>query len=71
MKYLNIFGNLINIEHKLKLVNYFLKSNKLNQFFLFCKKLASYAERHIDDAEAPLFLRLINLLMNDANYLIR
>ncbi|CAF2873145.1 unnamed protein product [Rotaria sp. Silwood2] len=34
------------------------------------KKLASYAERHIDDAEAPLFLRFINLLMNDANFLL-
>jgi ubiquitin conjugation factor E4 A len=34
------------------------------------KKLASYAEEHIDDAEAPLFLRFINLLMNDANYLL-
>ncbi|CAF1289756.1 unnamed protein product [Rotaria sordida] len=34
------------------------------------KKLASYAEEHIDDAEAPLFLRFINLLMNDANFLL-
>ncbi|CAF0830173.1 unnamed protein product [Rotaria sordida] len=34
------------------------------------KKLASYAKRHIDDAEAPLFLRFINLLMNDANFLL-
>jgi hypothetical protein len=24
----------------------------------------------MDDAEAPLFLRFINLLMNDANYLL-
>ncbi|CAF0773012.1 unnamed protein product [Adineta steineri] len=34
------------------------------------KKLATYAEEHIDDAEAPLFLRFINLLMNDANFLL-
>ncbi|CAF3853159.1 unnamed protein product [Rotaria sp. Silwood1] len=34
------------------------------------KKLASYAEEHIEDAEAPLFLRFINFLMNDANYLL-
>ncbi|CAF0975154.1 unnamed protein product [Didymodactylos carnosus] len=34
------------------------------------KKLAIYAEEHIEDAEAPLFLRFINLLMNDANYLL-
>ncbi|CAF0807326.1 unnamed protein product [Adineta ricciae] len=34
------------------------------------KKLAEYAEEHIDDAEAPLFLRFISLLMNDANYLL-
>ncbi|UJR09047.1 hypothetical protein I4U23_013295 [Adineta vaga] len=34
------------------------------------KKLAEYAEEHMEDAEAPLFLRFINLLMNDANYLL-
>ncbi|UJR37169.1 hypothetical protein I4U23_029878 [Adineta vaga] len=34
------------------------------------QKLASSAERHIEDAEAPLFLRFINLLMNDANFLL-
>jgi len=34
------------------------------------KILAEFAEEHIDDAEAPLFLRFINLLMNDANYLL-
>lgn len=32
--------------------------------------MALYAEEHIDDAEAPLFLRFINLLMNDANFLL-
>ena len=37
---------------------------------LFLQKLATYAEEHIDDAEAPLFLRFISLLMNDANYLL-
>ncbi|CAF4240309.1 unnamed protein product, partial [Rotaria magnacalcarata] len=34
------------------------------------KKLTAYAEEHIDDAEAPLVLRFINLLMNDANFLL-
>ncbi|CAF0925407.1 unnamed protein product [Adineta ricciae] len=34
------------------------------------QKLAAYAERHIDEAEAPLFLRFINLLINDANFLL-
>lgn len=34
------------------------------------KKLASDAERDIDAASAPLFLRFINLLINDANHLL-
>ena len=33
-------------------------------------KLAVYAEDHIEDEEAPLFLRFINLLINDANWLL-
>ena len=32
--------------------------------------LAAYAEDHIDDTEAPLFLRFINLLINDAIFLL-
>jgi len=32
--------------------------------------LAAYAEQHIDDTEAPLFLRFINLLINDAIFLL-
>jgi hypothetical protein len=32
--------------------------------------MASDAEEHIEDAEAPLFLRFINLLINDAIYLL-
>jgi len=32
--------------------------------------LAAYAEEHIDDTEAPLFLRFINLLINDAIFLL-
>jgi len=32
--------------------------------------LASYAEQHINDTEAPLFLRFINLLINDAIFLL-
>ncbi|CAF4018984.1 unnamed protein product [Rotaria magnacalcarata] len=43
---------------------------KFDKHRLQMKKLATYAERHIEDAEAPLFLRFINLLMNDANFLL-
>jgi len=32
--------------------------------------LAAYAEQHINDTEAPLFLRFINLLINDAIFLL-
>jgi hypothetical protein len=32
--------------------------------------MASSAEEHIEDTEAPLFLRFINLLINDAIYLL-
>ena len=32
--------------------------------------LAAYAEEHINDTEAPLFLRFINLLINDAIFLL-
>lgn len=32
--------------------------------------LAVYAEEHIDDTKAPLFLRFINLLINDAIFLL-
>ena len=32
--------------------------------------LAAYAEQHIDDTEAPVFLRFINLLINDAIFLL-
>lgn len=34
------------------------------------KHLAEYAEEHLEDSEAPLFLRFINLLINDAIYLL-
>ena len=34
------------------------------------KELADEAEANIDAADAPLFLRFVNLLMNDANYLL-
>ena len=33
-------------------------------------ELAKYAEEHIDDEDAPLFLRFINLLINDAIFLL-
>ena len=32
--------------------------------------LATYAEEHIEDEDAPVFLRFINLLINDAIYLL-
>jgi len=32
--------------------------------------LAAYAEQHINNTEAPLFLRFINLLINDAIFLL-
>lgn len=38
--------------------------------FLLFQRLARYAEEHVDDMEAPLFLRFINLLINDAIYLL-
>jgi ubiquitin conjugation factor E4 A len=34
------------------------------------KSMAEDAEQHIEDTEAPLFLRFINLLINDAIYLL-
>ncbi|CAF1260110.1 unnamed protein product [Adineta steineri] len=43
---------------------------KFDKHRIQIQKLASYAEQHIEDAEAPLFLRFINLLMNDANFLL-
>lgn len=38
--------------------------------FLVAQHLAEYAEEHVEDMEAPLFLRFINLLINDAIYLL-
>ena len=38
--------------------------------FVFSQHLAEYAEEHLEDSEAPLFLRFINLLINDAIYLL-
>lgn len=34
------------------------------------KELAAYAEEHIEDTDPPLFLRFINLLINDAIFLL-
>ena len=34
------------------------------------QELAEYAEAHIEEADAPLFLRFINLLVNDATFLL-
>ena len=38
--------------------------------FRYFQNLAKYAEEHVEDTEAPLFLRFINLLINDAIYLL-
>ena len=38
--------------------------------YLTLQKLAVYSEQHIEDADAPLFLRFINLLINDAIFLL-
>ena len=32
--------------------------------------LAKYAEAHIEDEDAPIFLRFVNLLINDAIFLL-
>ncbi len=32
--------------------------------------MSEYAEVHIEDTDAPLFLRFINLLINDAIFLL-
>ncbi|CAF3669246.1 unnamed protein product [Rotaria socialis] len=50
-----------------EILDYFWKFDKHREQV---KKLTAYAEEHIDDAEAPLVLRFINLLMNDANFLL-
>ena len=47
----------------------------LHYFYLSCTSfrflsLATYAEEHIEAEEAPVFLRFINLLINDAIYLL-
>ncbi|XP_013398421.1 ubiquitin conjugation factor E4 A [Lingula anatina] len=34
------------------------------------KRLSAHAEEHIEDSDAPLFLRFINLLVNDATFLL-
>ena len=36
----------------------------------FDQELAVYAESHIEEPDAPLFLRFINLLVNDATFLL-
>ena len=41
-------------------------SHYINRFL----SLATYAEEHIEDEDAPVFLRFINLLINDAIYLL-
>lgn len=37
---------------------------------LILQKLAAYAEEKIEETDAPLFLRFINLLINDAIFLL-
>ena len=38
--------------------------------FIFSQVLAEHAEEHIEDTNPPLFLRFINLLINDAIFLL-
>ena len=38
--------------------------------FIFPQVLAEHAEEHIEDTNPPLFLRFINLLINDAIFLL-
>lgn len=38
--------------------------------FFFCSKLAEESEKNMDAVTPPLFLRFINLLMNDAVFLL-
>ena len=36
----------------------------------YFQELAKFAEEHLSDVNAPLFLRFINLLINDATFLL-
>ena len=40
------------------------------QCFIFPQILAEHAEEHVEDTNPPLFLRFINLLINDAIFLL-
>lgn len=40
------------------------------QYIFICRELAEEAERNMDAVSAPLFLRFVNLLMNDAVFLL-
>ena len=40
------------------------------QVYLLLQELADYALTQIEDPDAPLFLRFINLLINDAIFLL-
>lgn len=37
---------------------------------IFCRDLAEEAERNMEAVSPPLFLRFVNLLMNDAVFLL-
>jgi ubiquitin conjugation factor E4 A len=45
-------------------------SNPYDVFVLDVQKLAAEAEERIEDTDPPLFLRFINLLINDAIFLL-
>lgn len=48
-------------------IKYIWEMEEYRQRFL---DMATYAEEHIDDEDAPLFLRFVNLLVNDATFLL-
>lgn len=39
-------------------------------FFFYCRQLAQEAEKNMEAVTPPLFLRFVNLLMNDAVFLL-
>lgn len=48
-------------------IKYIWEMDEYKERFL---AMADYAEEHIEDEEAPLFLRFVNLLINDAIFLL-
>ena len=49
------------------IMKYIWEMDEYKQRFL---QMAKYAEEHIEDEAAPLFLRFVNMLINDATFLL-